>query len=457
MVDRDPADWDSARSRGVGHRYFTDLSDVPDRRGSPALHRVSTGLDSAVTETPRKDRRFPLGLLIGAVLLQAASTPGQTIGLSVLVDPMIERLDTSRSAFALSYMIGTLLGAATLSTTGRLLDRVGVRRAALGIGVLFSLTIASLAGVSGLIGLTVAFVGTRALGQGALTLTASTAVVIGFNRRRGFAIGLKSALGSALMALMPLGIVVLLDRNGLTATWILLALGAGVVVLGVAASPVLDQRDADVNRLVTGTIEGDAAWSRAEATRTTAFAVVTSAVALSALVGTGLAFHHIDLLGTRGLSATVAAANFLPQTLAAVAGAVVAGRFVDRVRPQPLLAACMMGLVVASLLPLVLGPGVLVVVYGLVLGSSSAAVRSVEASTLARWFGLAHIGEIRGVVMTAVVAASAAGPLLFALSAEHLGGYGPALVVSAVTAAIMAVLSWVVTPPAAAPPLPRPL
>lgn len=391
--------------------------------------------------------RFPFGLLAGAVLLQAASTPGQTIGLSVLVDPMIERLDTSRSAFSLAYLVGTVLGATTLGRFGRLIDRIGVRRAAAGIGVAFGCFVAAMAGVSGLIGLTVAFVGTRALGQGALTLAASTAVVVGFDRRRGLAVGIMFALGSALMALVPLGIVMMLETQSLATTWLVLATVATLVVLAVATSPVLDQRDRDVAPREPSAQHVATPWSRRTATRSAAFIVVTSTVALSALVATGLAFHHFDILEQRGLSAAAAAANFLPQTLAAAGGAVVVGRLADRVRPQPLLAICMLGLATASLLPLVLGSGLMAIGYGLLLGASSAAVRAVEATTLARWFGVAHIGELRGIVMSVAVTASALGPLLFALSTEHLDGYGPALVVSAIVAVALGVLTLMVASP----------
>lgn len=159
--------------------------------------------------------------------------------------------------------------------------------------------------------------------------------------------------------------------------------------------------------------------------------MVTAAVSLSALIGTALAFHHIDLLTSRGLSPAAAAINFLPQTVAAAGGAVLAGRLADRARPQTLLTACLLGLATASAMPLFLGPGWSVVLYGVVLGAASAAIRSVEAAALARWFGIAHIGEIRGVVMTVSIAASALGPLLFAWSLERSGSYATALVLGA--------------------------
>jgi hypothetical protein len=63
-----------------------------------------------------------------------------------------------------------------------------------------------MAGVGGLASLLVGFIGIRMLGQGALTLTATTSVTLWFDRRRGAAVGLTSAIGQALMSLAPLAL-----------------------------------------------------------------------------------------------------------------------------------------------------------------------------------------------------------------------------------------------------------
>jgi len=387
---------------------------------------------------------FPLGLLAGAVVIQAASAPGQTVGLAVLVDPIIEHLDTTRSAVASAYMVGTLLGALALRPVGRLLDRHGVRRMAFVLGLAFGVVVAAMAGVTGVVTLTIGFVGTRALGQGALSLTASTAVVVGFDRRRGFAIGLKAALGGALMALVPLGVVVLLATVGLTTTWIVLGVMSAVVVVGVAVSPVLDQREApaDAGPTLHRSSRPTRSWSAKAALRTPEFRSCTAAVALSALVVTALTFHHIDLMAARGLDTAEAAANFLPQTVAGALSAIWVGRLADRFRPQALLGTCTLSVAATCLAVQVVRPGVVAVFYGMLLGVSGAAIRTVEATALSRWFGLDHIGEIRGVVLAVAVAASALGPVALALAADHLGGYAPVLWVFAGIGVALAVTTW---------------
>jgi hypothetical protein len=56
------------------------------------------------------------------------TAPGQTVGVSVFVDPMIDTLAVSRSQLSGASLVGTLIGAATLPAVGRWLDRVGIRR-----------------------------------------------------------------------------------------------------------------------------------------------------------------------------------------------------------------------------------------------------------------------------------------------------------------------------------------
>lgn len=97
-----------------------------------------------------------------------------------------------------------------------------------------------------------------------------------------------------------------------------------------------------------------------------------------------------------------------------------------------MLAAAPLTLQVAS-------PGVTAVLYGVVLGAATTSIRTLEATLLPRWYGTASIGEIRGIVMAAGVAASAIGPLALALGHDNFGTYGPVLAGFAVAPLLVAV------------------
>lgn len=84
--------------------------------------------------------------------------------------------------------------------------------------------------------------------------------------------------------------------------------------------------------------------SHRRALRTPYFWVLAGSVATSGLLTTAVAFHQINLLTERGLSAAAAAANFLPQTVAGFAATLLIGTVIDRVNPRVVLPAAMAGL-----------------------------------------------------------------------------------------------------------------
>lgn len=86
-------------------------------------------------------------------------------------------------------------------------------------------------------------------------------------------------------------------------------------------------------------------------------------------------------------------------------------------------------------------------VYGAALGATGGAIRTTEAAVLPRWFGLSRIGELRGIVMSATVAGSAAGPAILAVSHDVTQSYAPALWALAGVAMALAVLAAATPPP----------
>ncbi|MDE0290785.1 MAG: MFS transporter, partial [bacterium] len=75
--------------------------------------------------------------------------PGQTIGVSVSIDPLIAELGLSRSQVSAAYLVGTLAGAMLLLPVGGWIDRAGARHAMKWIGVAFGIGLALMAGVQG--------------------------------------------------------------------------------------------------------------------------------------------------------------------------------------------------------------------------------------------------------------------------------------------------------------------
>ena len=416
----------------------------------------------------RPAKRFLGWRIAGLAVITAAMTgPGQTIGVSVSIDPLIAELGLSRSEVSAAYLIGTLAGAIALLPVGSWIDRVGTRRAMRWIGLAFGLGLVAMAGVQGFVTLVIGFTLIRWLGQGALTLVSSLSISHWFERRRGRVFGFTSPSVSGLMSLTPLILGLAVAAYGIRTAWLLAAAAVWLVVIPIGHFGIVD-RPSDVGQLpdgdkrpasTTSTSASAAriAFTRGQAITQPRFVLMSCVIATSAMVATGLNFHQISILTGAGLSATEAAAMFVPQITGMIAAGLTVGALADRLPARVLLAAAMLLLICALAMVGNLEPGWPVFVYTILLGAGGGAHFPLVPTLLPRWFGLAHIGGIQGVSMLVIVAASAVGPVAVALLAAGTGGYTAAAgwLVSIPLATGLGAL-WITEPALTSPSLPRP-
>lgn len=402
------------------------------------------------------------------------SAPGQTAAIAVFTDPLIAELGITRNALSTSYMVATLLGACALPFIGRALDRWGIGRVMIGIGLLFGAVLMGLSLVTNLIGLTVGFVGLRMAGQGALGLAASTAVAVHVTRRRGLALGIKTAVGSAGIALTPVLLEWMIRHLGTSTVWLIEGIAVWCVVLPIAAYFCLLRRPTGAGEVAPheehsardeghdddrGGATGESAapglvtadWTAGQAARTVMFWIIAAGVAASGMLGTGLNFHQIAALGEQGLSSTEAAVNFVPQAAAMLLVTIGVGGLADRLAPK-----------YAMLIAMVLLAGCMgflsqvtdvwsATIYGALLGAQGGAVRTVEAAAFAHYFGTAHLGAIRGIVTTVSVGSTAFGPVALSLGHDLLGSYALVAGVLATAPLLVGVVGVFAPEPTAAP------
>lgn len=391
---------------------------------------------------PQREPR-QLAVVGWASVAAVMTAPGQTAAVSVFTDPLISSLDISRIQLSTSYLIGTLLGAAAMPWVGRALDRYGVRPMMVGVGLVFGAVLIGIGFATSLLTLTAGFVGIRMCGQGALGLVATTLVAVHATNRRGLMLGITAAVGSAGVSMAPLLLEWLLAQYGTQTVWLIegLAVWCVVVPIGLVALrglPRPSARTVPATATAPATAPGAAvATARPkqrtarEASRTAMFWAIAAGSATSGMVITGLSFHQIALLGERGLSATEAAANFIPQTAAALIGALLIGASSDIIAPRFGIVVAMVALSAAMVTVLVLAPGLTALGYGLILGLSGGAMRSIEAAAFAHYFGTGHIGAIRGIATTISVASTAFGPLAVALGNDLVGSYATTMLILA--------------------------
>lgn len=382
-------------------------------------------------EAPQRESLFrgQTGLVFGSAVLASSLTgPGQTIGVSVFIDHFVEDLGLTRPEVSAAYLIGTLSGSVFLPSVGRFIDRRGVRRSQVIIGVLFAAAVLNMSFVQGLVTLALGFVGIRMLGQGALSLVSTVTVSLRFTENRGTALGLFSTITAGLMALVPIGLAALISAVGWRETWVISAIIVAVTVtplawFGLRSMPVGDQSSS-----VSLTDDGDGSYSRSQALRSRAFWILASISSTAGMLSTALNFHQIDLLQDAGLSSTAAAGMFLPQVLGSTIAGFAFGVLIDRVGSRYLPALSISLLIFAHVLAAIASPGLAVISYAVMLGAAGGAIRTVTSALLPAWFGTKNLGSIQGTLTLINVGGSAIGPVTLALLEGWIGSYPPAII-----------------------------
>ena len=356
-----------------------------------------------------------------------ATGPGQTLIVSQFNSAIRADLGLSVSALSTAYMIGTICAAVPLVFVGKASDRFGPRVVMGVVALLFGLACVGIGYVHHVVLLTVAFFFLRFLGQGSLGLLSGHALALWFERRLGTVNGIKLVGTQLGFALMPALAIWLIDTRGWRTAYALLGVGVWVCVLPLVVfvsrdrpEQVGQQLDGDrepVGELRTDvTREPDPAFTLGQALRTFAFWIVTGASVLNGLIGTALLFHMQPLLTEAGLPVDASAAVVRTWSLTVMICVLPAGWLADKLPPRVLLPCSLVLLAVSSGVPLLATKVVHMHVAMAAFGVSQSLAIGVGAPTIARYFGRAHHGSIRGTVMKLGVAGTGLGPVMLGMS-----------------------------------------
>ena len=415
-------------------------------RGSPGVTDLTDRLHSRVVRASPVYFGWPV--TIAAALAMAATLPGQTAGVSLFIDAFIADLGLSRTVVSAAYTGATVAAAFVLPWSGRALDRWGPRRGVVVIVALLALACLAMSQARSLATLVLGFFLLRTLGQGALSLAAVHVVNLWFVRRRGVAVGVMGLGMAAAVTFVPPLIELGIGAVGWRTTYALLGLGVAVVMLPAGALFFRPHPERYGLRP-----DGDAApdvepppepsMTLREARRTGAFWALTLGLASTSCIGTGLLFHHVDLMASGGLDRAQAALLFVPYGAVTAASSLAAGALLDRVGPRRVLVAALaLFAAMTASVPLVTTEAG-VWAYGVAFGLAQGGYGNVGGSAYAHFFGRAHIGAIKGYTRTAFVAGAAVGPLLFPLGVAAFGSYPPTLWALAAIPASLSVLAFV--------------
>ncbi len=403
---------------------------------------------------PFAPRTFPFFygwvIVLVTTLGVIASTPGQTIGVGVFAESLIEVLALSRRQLSLAYMFGTLASGLILPLAGSLTDRLGTRTVmalsslGLGVGLLFFANADLIGQVSPhpfftILVVSGCFFVVRFFGQGCMTLVSRITLSKWFNHYRGLATGLSTVISAYAFNASPTFLNGAVEQYGWKLVFYALALFSATAVVAMALVFYRDnpeqcgltmdgvaQEAPDVkHRPAVSRFEVRRQFTRAQAIRTMPFWAMSSVTSWQALFMTAFAFHLTSIGDAFGLTRHQAYAVFPLIGIVSALAAVLGGWISDRIKLKWLFLMSTAGQLIASASLLafgsemaryffVLGYGIFAGLFGVLLTVSGP-----------RFFGREHLGAIAGFNQSLLVISSALGPYFFSMLYDISQSYLP--------------------------------
>ncbi|NCN27815.1 MFS transporter [bacterium] len=413
-------------------------------------------------------------VLLSGTLGIIMSVPGQTMGVSVYTDSLIEALGIDRTRLSLVYMLGTIGSALLLPFAGRILDKVGARVLAgtatlalagfltlLGISPYAISFLHKFSGVSqewvAMLVIFSCFLGIRHFGQGQLTMASRTMMGLWFERKRGLMLGLSGVFVAFGFGIAPLALNKLIESFGWSHSLLVLAsLSIGMSIFAwlffrrspehcglVIDGGILDKEAPALDKPLVD----QKSFTAKQAKATYTFWVFNFAMVGQALLITAVTFHISNIARYNGIDSAHAFSIFLPLSIVSICADLGGGFLSDRVPLKYLLATKQLGLILGlggvAFLNTKLGFGL--TAFGL--GLSSGLFALLHGAAWPKLFGRAHLGSISGAVMSWIVLGSAVGPYIFSLGQEGEGNYKYILFLSMLYPALVMLASFFANPP----------
>lgn len=354
-------------------------------------------------------------------------------------EPLTREFGWSRTLLSSGPSIANILTAVLGPFFGALIDRYGSRKVVLPGIILTILSIISFSFANGSqtqwVALWVVF-GVVAV---SIKSTSWTAAVLGvFQQSRGLALGLTLS-GTAVSQIVvgPLANW-LITGFGWRAAFVWMGIGWGGITFLLCLFFLFDAHDrkakqsAGERAQTTAEHEALPGLTTREALRDTALWRVAVSNFVVMVLTMGLTIHLFPILTEAGVSRGTAAWLISLAGVAGIAGKLVTGFLLDRLRPNWVGG---LTLAAAALAFLLLMEGItspaLIVVAMLVNGYAAGTKTQITGFLTASYGGMRNFGKIYGVMAALMAAAAGVGPLIAGIIYDQFGGYGPFLALGA--------------------------
>jgi MFS family permease len=351
------------------------------------------------------------------------SSPGQTYLISLYGAEIRAAFALSHADFGGLYSLGTLLSAALLIVSGRLVDRFDLRRLSLAIVVFIAAACWFMSFTSGAVTLAIAFFLLRQSGQGLMSHVATTSMSRYFETARGKATAVAALGFVCAEACLPILTIVLIEWVGWRMSWRIT--GSVALLMLVPATLWLlrshhsrHQRYMDTLRTTTGSAAGGVIgkprhqWTRAEVLRDRRFYMAMPACLAPSFFFTGFFFHQVHLVDAKGWDLSWWGSWFAAYAVASLVATSITGPLVDKLgalRLMPLFPLPM----ACGLLTLAASDSLFVAIAFLLLNGITAGWSiTVMGPLWAEVYGVLHLGAIKALGSALSVFSSALSPFL---------------------------------------------
>jgi MFS family permease len=352
-------------------------------------------------------KRHPRLLSFG-VMLTLFSSFGQTFLISIFVPQILEDFALNSGQFGTLYAAATLCSAMCLPFFGRLLDQTDLGRYTLTVGLALVLACWTMALAPTVPILFIALLGLRLTGQGLLSLTASTAMARLFTDFRGRALSISGTGYPIGEGLLPIILVVLLQRFGWRISWGIAGLFIALVFL-----PLIRHLVRDVQSLAGETKKAAEKWSRKELLTDWRFYLFLPGVLTVPFLLTGIFLYQTQLAEFKQTSAGLMATGFTAYALTRMFSSMGIGPWVDRFSASRIFPYLLVPITVGLIFLRLQSASWSLYLFFISAGMSQGVSRVIMASLWAQRYRPDVLGRVKSLVAMLVVISTALSPVLF--------------------------------------------
>lgn len=427
--------------------YASGAFDISNPKKNEKHHLIPGNFPFSIEKSP-----FYYGwiiLVVGAMGI-LFSVPGQTMGVSVFTDHLIENLRLSRVQISTAYMIGTLSSALLMTKAGLFYDRFGARVAAAGSAFFLGLCLIILSKsvvITTLINhatglpfvatafalMVFGFLGIRFFGQGVLTLVSRGMVMRWFDVHRGFAAAIMGIFTSFGFSYAPRLLQGLINFSSWDNAWLYMGFALIIFVLPFIIILFRDSpEDCHIPmeqgvRINTGSHVKSGGLAKQytldEAKKDPQLWFYMIILFYWALYNTAFTFHIISIFASLGKNTTEAVGIFLPISFLAVGARFFGSWLSDIIKMKYIfysLVICAFFAAFSITLPYNGSTEILLIIT---MGLSSGVYGVLTSVSWPKLYGREHLGAISGLAMSFMVAGSALGPWIFSVMDAIWGHY----------------------------------